>query len=62
MMFRTDNPDRDFDRWQAAQDAKLERQPKCDLCEEHIQDDCYYEIEGSIICPECMERSKKWLC
>ena len=54
-MYRTDDPERDFDRWQAVQEAKLERLPKCSHCEEHIQDDAYYEVHGTILCPECLE-------
>lgn len=53
-MFITDDPHRDFDRWDAEQHAQLERLPQCDRCEEYIQDD-YYEIHGERLCKECMD-------
>lgn len=27
----------------------------CDYCHEHIQDDYHYEINGDIICAECLD-------
>lgn len=40
--------ERDAERW-------LAKLPVCDYCEQHIQDDHYYEIDGEIICPDCLE-------
>lgn len=40
--------ERDYQRWRRSR-------PICDECGEHITDDCYWEIEGSIYCPECAE-------
>ena len=36
-------------------DAKLERRPVCVCCEEHIQDDHAYDIDGNLYCQDCME-------
>ena len=33
----------------------LESRPQCDYCQEHIQDDHYFEINGVVICLECLE-------
>ena len=55
IMYRTDDPIADFNRWdadQARQEAKL---PVCADCDHAVQDDHYYEINGEVICPECME-------
>lgn len=51
----TDNPIRDFERWDAEQEEKLEKMPVCDECGEHIQDDYLYDIGGEILCRTCME-------
>jgi formylmethanofuran dehydrogenase subunit E len=50
----TDDPVRDFDRYDmemAQREAKL---PKCDKCGKPINDDFFYEIEGEILCEKCM--------
>lgn len=59
MFYRTDDPFADFDRWDAEQTAKLEKLPKCEECGEPIQDDCYYEINGECVCPECLDNNHK---
>ena len=35
-------------------EVMLKRLPKCDKCNEHIQDDYLYEIKGFIYCEECI--------
>ena len=57
MMFYSDNPHRDFDRYEAEQEAQLEKLPMCDKCGEHIQDDYCYEINGEIYCEDCMNET-----
>ena len=50
MYFRTDDPLRDFDRYDilmADREAKL---PQCEDCGEPINDDIYYEVDGEFIC------------
>lgn len=46
-----------YERW-ARQDAELEAElearPKCSECDEHIQDDYCYEINGEVICEHCL--------
>lgn len=32
----------------------LESRPICDECVEHIQDDFYYEFDGTKICKSCL--------
>lgn len=59
MFYQTNDPLADFDRWDAEQTAKLEKLPECTECDEPIQDDCYYEINGECVCPECLENNHK---
>ena len=44
-----------FLKHQADQDSKLEKMPVCSICEEHIQEDRVYVINGDIVCPYCLE-------
>lgn len=56
MFIRTDNPLADFDAYEWEREKQLKRRPKCDHCKEHIQDDYLYEIQGELICEECLEK------
>lgn len=55
MIFRSDDPGVDFDRWDAYQMEQLDRLPCCADCGEPIQDDHYYWINDESICPSCLE-------
>lgn len=64
--FRTDDPLRDFDRYDAAMAAREARLPNCERCGKVINDDFYFEIDNEILCEKCMrdeyERSTEdWL-
>ena len=50
----TDDPLADFDRWDAEQNRQLEERPVCADCDEHIQDETAYYINGEWICKNCM--------
>lgn len=54
-MIYTDDPIRDFEVYSDEQDKKLENLPICAECEERIQGDMCYEINGEYICEECMD-------
>lgn len=54
MYFRTDDPLRDFDRYDAMMAAKEAKLPQCEECGEHISDDEYFVIEGEILCEKCV--------
>jgi formylmethanofuran dehydrogenase subunit E len=56
-MFVSDDPIRDFHRWDAHQQEQLNKLPKCDDCGEPIQDD-YYSIDNRNICSECIDNYK----
>ena len=50
----TENPIADFEAWDAEQNGKLEALPVCADCDEHIQDEKAYYINGEWICMNCM--------
>ena len=56
--FRSNDPDRDFDRWDKAQQDWEDSLPHCDICGEPI-DDHVYDIDGVLYCIDCMEKQYK---
>jgi formylmethanofuran dehydrogenase subunit E len=58
----TDDPVADFERWDAKKQKEVEALPKCDECGEHIQEECYYDIEGNVYCEECIASHKHFTC
>ncbi len=59
MIFRTDSLSRDIDSYERAQAQALAKLPRCSECDEPIQDDFCYEINGEIICEECLKEYRK---
>lgn len=46
---------------EAEHEAWLKRQPVCEECNEPIQDDVLYDIDGTIYCEACMKEAfRKW--
>jgi formylmethanofuran dehydrogenase subunit E len=48
-----------YDQWEAHeldQERRLAELPVCDICDDPIQDDFYYEINGENICEHCMDQ------
>ena len=56
MYFRHGDPEDDFDRLDAEQARYEARLPKCEKCKQAIWDDDYYDIEGEILCEDCMKK------
>lgn len=54
-MIFTDDPLSDFDRYDRQQEEWLNSRPVCDCCGEPIQDDFCYEINGDLICEDCLD-------
>lgn len=53
--FRKGDPLDDFDRLDRAQASSLAERPVCDICDQPIQDDHFYLINGDNVCPGCLE-------
>lgn len=60
MLRCTDDPLRDFALWSDDQEEKLNKRPCCILCNNHIQDEYGYEIDGEWYCEDCIRDSKKY--
>lgn len=58
-MYYSDDPLRDFDRWDADQAAAEARLPICVECGYHIMDEEAYYFEGDWICVACMDEHKR---
>lgn len=56
--YYSDSPYRDYERWEADQEAWLNRRPVCKWCGEHIQDEYAYRIGGDLVCSDCLEQEK----
>ena len=58
MSYLPDNYDL-FVTHDAEQQRKLDRLPKCDICQEPIQDDYCYVIDDEIFCEHCLNECFK---
>lgn len=56
MIYPTDDPGRDFDRWDAYMTKLEDELPTCDHCGGKIRDDRYCDMDGYKVCLECLER------
>lgn len=55
----SDDPIRDFERRERRRQAWLDTLPVCAECNRPIQDEECFEINGELICPECLEVNHK---
>lgn len=55
----TDNPYYDADCYFDEQEKLYANRPRCSHCGEHIRDEYAYNIDGKIICRECLEDCKE---
>lgn len=62
-MLWTDDPLADFDRWDAEREREREeimaRLPVCAECDQPLEDDFGYYINGEWICEACMDSYRK---
>lgn len=58
-IFRSESLSRDIDRFLAAEEKAREKLPRCSECNKPIQDDYCYEINGELICEECIQTFRK---
>jgi formylmethanofuran dehydrogenase subunit E len=46
-----------YDQWnrhERDQEKRLAERPRCDICDQPIQDDHFYLINGDNVCPVCL--------
>lgn len=43
-----------FEKYDSEREESLDKLPKCTCCGEPITDDFYYNIEGEILCYNCL--------
>lgn len=55
----TDNPERDFDRWNAEQEDWLARLPVCCDCGNPIQQEDAVRIDGKWYCDDCLDMMRE---
>lgn len=48
-----------WERHEAEQQRQLEKCPKCDYCGEYIQDEHLYDLDGTLVCEDCMKSNFK---
>ena len=53
-MFYSSNPVADFERYDAEQEAELDKLPVCVCCEQPIQEEYGFCIDGDWYCEECL--------
>lgn len=51
----TDDPAADYDAWDAEQERRLARLPRCVDCGEPIQDEMPFHFHGDWYCESCMD-------
>ena len=52
----TDDPVRDFERYDAEQEEKMSGFPTCSICGEVVYDDYLTDMYGDIICKNYLEK------
>lgn len=52
-IFRSDDPSKDFDRWDAERENWLARRPICVRCNDPIQGQKLWDINGDLYCRYC---------
>lgn len=58
-MLYTDNPVRDAMNYDMERQKELDSLPKCDICGQPIQDEDLYDLDGTLVCEECLNREYK---
>ena len=55
MFIMSGDPLRDADMYDMERQKELDKLPKCDICGEPIQDDFLYDLDGTLVCDECLK-------
>lgn len=59
MFYRTDDPVEDFLQHDAEQERELDRLPVCCECDQPIQDEYFFEINGEPLCEQCLNENHR---
>lgn len=54
-MCYTDNPIADYARYDYERQKEIDSLPVCEICGEPIQDDYLFDLEGALVCEECLK-------
>lgn len=57
MMYYSDDPVRDAERYMEDQERRSEQRPVCSDCGYTIYDDHYYQINDEVICRRCLDHN-----
>ena len=57
--FRNGDPESDFNSVDRGYTKWLEGLPVCDICDQPIQDERYFQKDGENICQQCLEHFMK---
>ena len=57
----TDDPIRDFNRWDYEQWEKEQALPVCDRCGRRIREAYAYRLDGELICEKCINEAREWI-
>lgn len=57
-MIYTDDPHRDFLRYEEEMEEKLKERPVCDECGEPIRSDTLVALYGVLLCEDCIEEHR----
>lgn len=57
MMYITDNPIADFNRYDRGREREIRKLPRCTECDEHILDEYAYYINDEWICSKCLNEN-----
>lgn len=64
-MHLSDDPDRDYERYMRAQDIRMARLPKCDCCDDPIQEEtALHYVTKTIdiwLCERCVEKNTEYI-
>ena len=55
-MLWTDDPVADFERHDREQAERLNLLPICDICNDPIQEEHFYEINDEFVCEHCLDK------
>lgn len=55
-LFYTSDPVADFERHDRERAKREKQYPKCDYCNQPIQDEHLFDINGDVMCEQCLNR------